>query len=77
MVCELPTGLTLAEAISFNQDAARADGIAAIADNGEIHYTDEARASVANVGPKLADPLQLDVWQDRFQILQEVAAKAR
>ena len=77
MVCELPTGFTLAEAIAFNQDAARADGIAAIADDGEIHYTDEARAAVAKVNPKLADPLQLTAWQERFQILQEVAARAR
>jgi hypothetical protein len=69
----LPDGLTRDEAVSFNELAAKGEGIERIADDGTLFYTDHARRSVAKFCPELAEPLRPRDVEKRFQILRAVA----
>lgn len=66
---DLPPGVELDETIAFHQRLARGDGIEAIAQDGTVSFTEEARAAVAPIDPKLAEPLApADVMQ-RYELL--------
>ncbi len=54
---DLPPGLTEAEAVAFNEDKARGDGIERVDDDGTVHFTAAAREAVAALDPWLAEPL--------------------
>jgi hypothetical protein len=57
---DLPPGQQLDDAIAFNQRIGRGDGVAAVADDGTVTFTEQAAASVAQVAPWLAEPLRPD-----------------
>jgi hypothetical protein len=69
----LPDGLTRDEAVSFNHLAAKGEGIARIAEDGTVYYTEHAQQCVAAFCPELAQPLHPRDAEKRFQILQAVA----
>jgi hypothetical protein len=54
---DLPPGLTLAEAVEFNERAGRNDGIERIEPDGTVVFTEQCREAVAGLAPDLADPL--------------------
>jgi hypothetical protein len=62
---DLPPGLTEEEAVRFNQEQARADGVERIDPDGTIHFTPAARAAVAAIDPTLADPLEISDLEAR------------
>lgn len=69
----LPEGLTREEAVSFNNLAAKGEGIERIDEEGTVFYTEHARQSVAEFCPELAEPLRPRDVETRFRILQAVA----
>jgi hypothetical protein len=56
---DLPPGLTEEQAVRFNQQQSRADGVEKIDDDGTVHFTEAAREAVAAVDPALAEPLEI------------------
>jgi hypothetical protein len=56
---DLPPGVTEEQAVRFNQQQARADGVEKIDDDGTIHFTEAAREAVATIDPALAEPLEI------------------
>jgi hypothetical protein len=69
----LPDDLTREEAVSFNNLAAKGEGIERIDEDGTVFYTEHARQSVAESCPELAEPLRPQDVETRFRILQTVA----
>ncbi len=69
---DLPAGVELADCIAHCRQAGRADGLEGIDDDGTIHFTDEARSSVAEVAPDIAEPLPLADLERRAQRLFEL-----
>jgi hypothetical protein len=69
----LPAGLSREYAVSFNDLAAKGEGIERIDEDGTVYYTEHARQSVAEFCPELAGPLRPGDVESRFQILQAVA----
>jgi hypothetical protein len=69
----LPDGLTLEEAVSFNNLAAKGEGIERIDEDGTVFYTEHARESVAEFCPELAEPLRIADVEKRFRVLEAVA----
>lgn len=69
---DLPPGLGLDEAIAFQELSARMDGIEAIADDGTVVFTEEARAALHSLDPRLCEPLHPDECVRRFRILQSL-----
>ncbi len=56
---DLPPGLTRAEAIAFNEQMTRADGVERVDHDGTVYFTAACREAVAAVDPGLADPLPI------------------
>ncbi len=56
---DLPPGVTEEQAVRFNQQQSRADGVERIDDDGTVHFTAAAREAVAAVDPALAEPLEI------------------
>ncbi len=54
---DLPPGVTRAEAVAFNEQAAARDGIANIADDGTITFTERAAGALRSIAPELVEPL--------------------
>jgi hypothetical protein len=69
----LPEGLSHEEAVSFNNLAAKGEGIERIDGDGTVFYTEHAQQSVAKFCPELAQPLHLGDLEKRLRILQSVA----
>ena len=62
---DLPPGVTLAAAISFNERMGRDDGVERVDDDGTVHFTARCREAVAGVAPDLAEPLAIGALQER------------
>jgi hypothetical protein len=62
---DLPPGLTEEEAVRFNEQQARADGVEKIDADGTVHFTAAAREAVAAIDPGLAEPLEISDLQAR------------
>lgn len=71
---DLPPGLSQQDAISFNENMARADGVERIERGGTVCFTDAARDAVASIGFELAEPLAIDSLQARAIALDDVLA---
>ena len=69
----LPDGLARAEAVRFNELAAKGEGIERIDEDGTVFYTEHARQSVAEFCPGLAEPLHPQNVEKRFRVLQAVS----
>lgn len=66
---DLPPGVELAEATAWHWKLARGDGIECVAEDGTVYFTEAARAAVAELDPRLGEPLALDAAADRFTLL--------
>lgn len=62
---DLPPGVDRDDAIAFNTAIGRRDGIAEIAADGKVRFSDTAAAAVADVDPVLAAPLDPLDMEDR------------
>jgi hypothetical protein len=71
---DLPPGVTVDEAIAFNQRMGRGDGVDHIDDDATVHFTAACGAAVAAVAPELAEPLRIDELDARAARLDEVLA---
>ncbi len=71
---DLPAGVAPAEAEAFNRRLMAQDGVAVIEADGSVHFTEAARAAVASLDPRLAEPLRLDDLAARARLLCEVVA---
>lgn len=72
---DLPPGQELADAIRFNERMGRGDGIAGIADDGTVTFTEEAVRAVSEVAPWLAEPLHPDAIDARAERLAALLAR--
>ncbi len=54
---DLPPGLTRTEAVAFNEEMTRTDGVERVDHGGTVYFTAACREAVAAVDPGLADPL--------------------
>ena len=72
---DLPAGASLDEAIAFNATMSSLDGVQAIEDDGTIHFTDKARASIAPVDTRLAEPFGLRDMEARTALVLETVGK--
>ncbi|MFD0883316.1 saccharopine dehydrogenase NADP-binding domain-containing protein [Streptosporangium algeriense] len=66
---DLPPGVDEAEAIAFNEKQACGDGVERIDDDGTVHFTEAARAAVADLDPRLAEPLSVADLEQRARRL--------
>ena len=69
---DLPPGVTLAAAISFNERMGRGDGVERVDDDGTVHFTARCREAVAGVAPDLAEPLAIGALQERAARLDAI-----
>jgi len=68
---DLPDSVSLDDAIAFNQGISALDGVQAIGDDGTLHFTDKARASVQGIDPRLAEPMAINELKERTALLLE------
>ncbi|MFG3053308.1 saccharopine dehydrogenase NADP-binding domain-containing protein [Kitasatospora sp. NPDC048239] len=54
---DLPPGLTVDQAVAFNERMGRGDGVERIDEDGTVHFTPACREAVADFAPDLAEPL--------------------
>ena len=69
---DLPPGVDLADCVALCRRAGRGDGVDTVDDDGTVHFTDEARGSVVDVAPDLAEPLALADLDRRAERLLEL-----
>lgn len=69
---DLPPDLSLDEAVDFQNQSARLDGVEAIADDGTVIFTEAARQSLRKVDPRLAEPLHPSQAEERFRVLKSL-----
>lgn len=72
---DLPPGVTLQDAVAFNESLSRDDGIARVEPDGTVIYTARTRGIMAGIDPVLAEPLNPARAIERFPRL--VAALSR
>jgi hypothetical protein len=66
---DLPPGAELDEIVAFHRRLGRGDGIEAIAEDGTVTFTDEAKAAVAEINPALTEPLAPEEVPARYERL--------
>ena len=69
---DLPPGVELEDCVAHCRRVGRGDGVDTVADDGTIHFTDEAKGSVVDVAPDIAEPLPLADLDRRAQRLLEL-----
>jgi hypothetical protein len=73
---DLPPGLTLDEAVDFQWQSARLDGVERMDADGTVHLTAAAQAAVRPVAPALAEPLRPAEVEPRLRRLLGVLGLA-
>jgi hypothetical protein len=74
---DLPPGVMIDEAIAFNQQMGRGDGVDRIDDDGTVHFTPACRAAMAAIASELAEPLRIDALDARAARLDDVLGLGR
>jgi len=69
MEMDLPSSVTLEEAIAFNEATMPGTGIERFDDDGTVHYNDTAISAMADVDPRLTEPYNPLTDTDRTKIL--------
>lgn len=72
---DLPDRMDLAAAEALNRRMGAADGVADIADDGTVTFTEAAHAALADLEPRLAEPLPLADLEPRWHLLREVVSR--
>ncbi len=65
MSLDLPPGVTIADAVAYNERMARGDGVERIDADGTVHFSARARDAVASFAPELAEPLAIAAIEER------------
>lgn len=73
---DLPAALSLEEALGFQRESARIDGVEAIAEDGTVFFTEATREILRGLHPALAEPLPPSEALSRFHLLRTVLAPA-
>jgi hypothetical protein len=73
---DLPPSLPLEDAVAYQQQCARWDGVERIERDGTVFFTDVFSDTVAPLDPELAKPLSPDDALKRFSSLQQALANA-
>ena len=73
---DLPTGLGHDEAEAFQRRMSAADGIDRIEADGTVHFTAHARRTVADLDPRLAEPLRLADLEAHAGLLRQAMGTA-
>jgi hypothetical protein len=71
---DLPPGVESHDAIAFNEQMGRADGVERIDDDATVHFTPACREAVAELDPDLAAPLPISDLQTRAARLDAALA---
>src|SRR5262249_8401742 len=66
---DLPSGVELGEAIAFQWESARLDGVKGVDPDGTVHFTATARSALASHDPELTEPLELRHLEARLERL--------
>lgn len=69
---DLPAGLSLDEALAYQNRNAQPDGIQEVADDGTVTLTEPTRRRLSALDGRLAEPLHPSAAEQRFQILRAV-----
>ncbi|HEX8561050.1 MAG TPA: hypothetical protein VF668_23360 [Pyrinomonadaceae bacterium] len=69
---DLPGALSLEEALEFQRQSARLDGVETIAGDGTVFFTEAAREILRGLHPALAEPLPPSEALNRFSLLRSV-----
>ncbi len=69
---DMPPGVTLEEAIEFNDASIPIIGVDRFDDDGTIHYNDTAKSLMADVDPRLTEPYNALADSDRTKILLDL-----
>ncbi len=62
---DLPAGVSLADAVAFNERIARGDGVESIAPDGTVRFTENVWERVAPYAADVVEPLALDALDTR------------
>ena len=74
---DLPSDLTRDEAIAFNQRQGERDGVARIDADGTLHFTDRVKSAIADLDPKLAEPIEPGNLRNRTKRFLSVVDKIK
>jgi hypothetical protein len=66
---DLPENVDLQEAVDFQWQLARHDGVEEVAEDGTVLFTDKAKQAVKSIDPHLCEPLIFDKWLPRWLLL--------
>ncbi len=66
---DLPENVDLQEAVDFQWQLARHDGIEKVTEEGTVLFTDKAKQAVKRIDPRLCEPLTLDKCLPRWLLL--------
>jgi hypothetical protein len=69
---DLPAGLSLDEAVEFQHQSARIDGVETITEDGTVVFTEEAVAVLSRLDSRLGEPFHLSQSERRFKVLQSL-----
>ena len=72
---DLPSGVSLLDAVAFNEKISTLDGVQAIDSDGTIHFTEKTRASIADISNRLAEPLAMADLESRTALMLETVGK--
>jgi hypothetical protein len=66
---DLPENVDLHEAVEFQWQLARHDGVEKVTEEGTVLFTDKAKQAVKSIDPDLCEPLTLDKCLPRWLLL--------
>lgn len=66
---DLPEHVDLQEAVQFQWQLARHDGVEKVTEEGTVLFTDKAKQAVKSIDPHLCEPLTLDKCLSRWLLL--------
>lgn len=66
---DLPQNANLQEAVDYQWQIARHDGVKTVTEDGTVLFSDKAVEAVKSVDPRLSEPLKLEECWSRWQLL--------
>ena len=66
---DLPESVDFQEAVDFQWQLARNDGVEKVTEDGTVLFTDKAKQAVKSIDPRLCEPLIFGKWLPRWLLL--------
>jgi hypothetical protein len=66
---DLPDNVDLEEAVDFQRQFARHDGVEEVTGDGTVVFTEKAKQAVKSIDPRLCEPLIFGKWLPRWLLL--------